>query len=66
MDGYHIRIRYAALLARLGEVDAAMNEIEFLLSIPGDLSIEDLKLEPHWEPLYDRPRFQRLIARDTY
>jgi hypothetical protein len=32
--------------------------IEILLSIPSDLSVALLRLDPVWDPLRDHPRFQ--------
>jgi len=43
------------------EFDSAINEIEYLLSVPEALSIPLLKIDPLWDPLRDHPRFQKLL-----
>ncbi len=51
----------ARILAQAGEVAAALDEIELLLAGPGYLSVHTLRLDPRWDPLRDRPRFQALL-----
>ena len=48
----------------VGDYDAALDQIEFLLSVPGRLSIPILQLDPTWAPLHDHPRFQKLLESD--
>lgn len=58
-----IRVKdLAHIYVMVGEYDAAIDQIEFLLSIPGYLSIPLLRLDPAWEPLRDNPRFKKLIG----
>jgi hypothetical protein len=45
----------------VGEFDAAIDQIEFLLSISRSLSIPLLRLEPVWAPLREHPRFKKLL-----
>jgi serine/threonine-protein kinase len=45
----------------VGEFDAAIDQLEYLLSIPSELSIPLLRLDPVWDPLRDHPRFKRLL-----
>lgn len=64
----------AAIYARTGELDAAMDLLEDLLAtgvgrvtIPiatggGRVTIPMLRLDPTWIPLRDHPRFQKLVA----
>ena len=54
----------AQIYTMLGEKDAAIDQIEYLLSIPGELSIPLLRIDPKWDSLRDRPRFKKLIAED--
>ena len=54
----------AQIYAMTGEYDAAIDQIEYLLSIPGELTIPLLRIDPKWDPLRDHPRFQKLVKRN--
>lgn len=45
----------------VGEYDLAIDQLEFLLSKPGVLSIPLLRLDPAWEPLREHPDFKKLV-----
>ena len=45
----------------IGEYDAAIGQIEYLLSVPGEMSISLLKLDPAWDPVRNHPRFKKLV-----
>jgi serine/threonine-protein kinase len=51
----------AQIYVMVGEFDLAIDQLEFLLSIPGELSVPLLRIEPAWEPLRDHPRFRNLV-----
>jgi len=51
----------ARIYVMVGEFDAAIDQIEFLLSVPGVMSIPLLRLDPAWDPLRDHGRFKRLL-----
>ncbi len=51
----------ARIYVMVGEYDAAIDQVEFLLSIPGEISVSFLRLDPTWDRLRDHPRFQRLV-----
>jgi len=53
----------ASIYSMVGEYDKALDEIEFLLTIPYSFTTWDLKLNPFWDPLRDNPRFQELIEK---
>jgi serine/threonine-protein kinase len=53
----------AQVYVMVGEYNKALDKIEYLLSIPGDLSIPLLKIDPVWAPLRNHPRFQKLLKR---
>jgi tetratricopeptide (TPR) repeat protein len=53
----------AQVYVMVGEYDKALDKIEYLLSIPGELSIPLLKIDPVWAPLRNHPRFQKLIKK---
>jgi tetratricopeptide (TPR) repeat protein len=61
MRGYRRAGDLAQIYVMVGEFDLAIDQIEFLLSIPGGLSIPLLRLEPVWAPLRDHPRFKKLL-----
>ena len=54
----HFRMTSYALV---GEFEAAIDQIEYLLSIPSLLTVDWLRLHPWWDPLRDHPRFQALL-----
>ncbi|MCI0442184.1 hypothetical protein L0152_03075, partial [bacterium] len=48
----------------VGEYEAAIDQIEYLLSIPTGLnspSIPMLRVDPTWGPLRSHPRFQKIL-----
>jgi TolB-like protein len=44
-----------------GEYDLAMDKIEFLLTVPCDLSVPWLKIDPTFDKLREMPRFQKIL-----
>jgi serine/threonine-protein kinase len=55
----------ARIYVMVGEFDAAIDQIEFLLSIPSLLSIPLLRIDPAWDPLRDHPRFKKLLEQGS-
>ena len=53
----------AQVYVMVGEYDRALDQIEYLLSIPGELSVGNLKIDPVWAPLRTLPRFQELLEK---
>ena len=51
----------ARIYAFLGEEDAAIERLEYLMSIPSMVSAPLLQTDPTWEPLRENARFQRLV-----
>ncbi len=51
----------ARINVMVGEYDAAIDHIEFLLSVHGRLSVPLLRIDPTWAPLRDRVRFKKLV-----
>ncbi|MCK5712024.1 MAG: tetratricopeptide repeat protein, partial [Hyphomicrobiaceae bacterium] len=52
----------ARIYVMVGKFDAAIDQLKFLLSVPGDMSIPLLRLDPVWDPLLDHPRFEELVG----
>jgi TolB-like protein/Flp pilus assembly protein TadD/tRNA A-37 threonylcarbamoyl transferase component Bud32 len=51
----------ARIYTMVGDHDAAVERIAYLLSIPGEVSAPLLRLDPMWDPLRGHPRFKELI-----
>ncbi len=51
----------AEIYVMTGDPEAALERIEYLLSIPSELSVPILELDPKWDPLRQDPRFKALI-----
>ena len=52
----------ARIYALVGEQEKAIDILERLLSIPCEVSVPLLKIEPWWNPLRNNKRYQKLIA----
>jgi len=59
--GFNAAKDLAIIYTMVGEYDEAIDQIEYLLSVPGESSISLLRCYPTWDPLRDHPRFQKLI-----
>ena len=51
----------AEIYTIVGDYDAAIDKLEYLLEIPAGVYIGELKVDPVWDPLRNHPRFQRLL-----
>lgn len=56
--------KLAMIYTVVGEHEEAINQLEYLLSIPSGnvISVPIVRLDPIWDPLREHPRFQRLLA----
>jgi serine/threonine-protein kinase len=54
---------FAQIHTMVGDYDAAIDLLDYLLSIPSRVSVPELRLDPIWDPLRDHPRFQALLER---
>lgn len=52
----------ARIYAMAGERDAAIDQLEHLMSIPFELAAPGLRLDPAWDSLRDHPRFKKLAG----
>lgn len=59
--GYYGESDLARIYTMVGEHDAAVDRLKYLLSIPGELTPAWLRIDPTWDPLRAHPRFQRLM-----
>jgi serine/threonine protein kinase/tetratricopeptide (TPR) repeat protein len=55
----------ARVYTMVGEYDAAIDRLDRLLSIPSEMSVALLRIDPTWDPLRDHPRFQALLERES-
>ncbi|MFW6084952.1 MAG: BTAD domain-containing putative transcriptional regulator [Gemmatimonadota bacterium] len=65
-DAYYGPRRVASLAdiyVMVGEYEAAIDELEYLLSVPSLKSADLLRVDPLYEPLHDHPRFEALLER---
>jgi serine/threonine-protein kinase len=62
VDAPDIQEDFAYVEMLVGETDAAVQRIAYLLSIPSDMSVAQLRVDPMWDPLRANPRFQRLVG----
>jgi TolB-like protein len=51
----------AQIYVMVGKYDKAMEQIKYLLSIPGFLSTKILEIDPRWAPLRNQPEFKKLL-----
>jgi TolB-like protein/DNA-binding SARP family transcriptional activator/Flp pilus assembly protein TadD len=61
-QGYYRAWDLARIYAMVGERDAAVAQLEHLLSIPGHVTVAWLRIDPTWDPLRNDLRFQRLVG----
>ncbi len=52
----------ARIYVMVEEYDAAIEQLEYLLSIPGLISIPLIRVDPWWHPLWQHPRFLKLLV----
>ena len=62
LDG-EICVQYlAAIYARVGDKDAALDQLARAANLPGYLNYGDLRLNPMWDPLRGDLRFEQIVA----
>ena len=53
----------ALVYTKVGELDAALAELEIVLGRPSVISVPLLELDPRWEPLREHPGYRRLVEK---
>ena len=53
----------ARIYTMVGNHEAAIQQLDYLLSHPSWISVTLLKLDPRWDPLRKNPKFEALLAR---
>jgi TolB-like protein/Flp pilus assembly protein TadD len=61
-QGYSKELDLIRIYIINGDYDRAMDKIEFLLTIPGDLSVPLLKIDPAYDNLRSIPRFKKILT----
>jgi TolB-like protein len=61
MDGSDLLTSLALIEAWVGETDAAIKQLAFLVTIPGGLSFGRFKYDPAWDAVRRDPRFAQLL-----
>jgi non-specific serine/threonine protein kinase len=59
--GWHRELDLAKIYTMVGEYDLAIDKLEYLFSIPGELSVPYIKIDPVWRPLLNIPRFKNVL-----
>jgi tetratricopeptide (TPR) repeat protein len=61
LDGPQGTAALAQIYAWTGESDEAFRLLDHLLTVPSNITIPTVKLDPAWDPLRQDPRFRALI-----
>ena len=62
-NGYYKELNLAKIYTMVGEYDLAIDKLDYLLSIPGELSVPYIKINPVWKPLFNNSRFQQVMKK---
>ncbi len=62
-NGYYREMDLAKIYTMVGEYDLAIDRLDYLLSIPGELSVPYIKIDPIWKSLLNNPRFQKVLEK---
>jgi len=64
VEGYARELDLTKIYIFTGKYDLAMDKIEYLLTIPGELSVPLLKIDPAYDKLRVLPRFQKILTNE--
>jgi hypothetical protein len=48
-----------------GESEAALDRLDYLLSIPSWISVTWLRMDPQWDPIRNQPHFMQLLEKHS-
>jgi eukaryotic-like serine/threonine-protein kinase len=65
MQGPFAIFYLARIYAMVGDQEAAIDQLDHLLSIPSPVSVALLRVDPTWNQLRGSPRFQDLLERES-
>lgn len=67
-EGVRYVMNLAKIYAVVGEHEQALDQLEYLFSVPcgNNYSVHLLRLDPIWDPLRDLPRFQQLTEKPPW
>jgi TolB-like protein len=63
-QGFYKEFDLVKIYIITGNYELAMDKIEYLLTVPGDISVPLLKIDPAFDRLRDLPRFQKILTTD--
>jgi eukaryotic-like serine/threonine-protein kinase len=61
LSALFLNVNLAEIYAIAGQNELAIQQLKYMLSIPGFVSIPYLKVDPIWNPLRNQPGFAELI-----
>ena len=61
--GYFKELDLARIYAIVGEPELAIQKLDYLLSIPGELSVPYIKIDPVWANLLDLPKMKEVLKK---
>jgi tetratricopeptide (TPR) repeat protein len=63
MEGSGLELNLADIYVMVGEYDRAIEKLDYLLSIPSEVSVPSLRIWPEYDPLRNHPRFQEMLEK---
>ena len=61
--GYYREWDMAIIYTLLGDYDNALKKIDFILSIPGAFSVNQLKLDPLYDPIRNLAGYKSIVEK---
>ncbi len=61
--GYFKELDLAKIYTIVGEYDLAIQKLDYLLSIPGELSVPYIKIDPIWKDLLDLAQMKEVFKK---